>query len=105
MVATTARSCTFLVTVPAMPSFNEWTRLPSVSGLPFANWVSAYDDSAQKRIVEQLSSAPRPCIIENPSMIGFWTHDGDMSGRPITVYTRRKLREILVAGDNHLYAQ
>lgn len=105
LVAATAQSCTFLVTVPAMLSFNEWTGLPSVSGLPFANWVSAYDDSAQARIIEQLSSAARPCVIENPSMIGFWTHDADMSGRPITVYTRRKLREIMVAGNNHLYAQ
>ncbi len=105
MVAATARSCTFLVTVPAMLSFNEWTGLPSVSGLPFATWVSAYDDTAQARIIEQLSTAPRPCVIENPSMISFWTHEGDVSGRPITLYTRRKLHEILVAGDNHLYAQ
>jgi len=102
VAALAKESCSLLVEVPAMPSFNLWTGLPGPEGLPFANIVTGLDDDAQRSLIQLVSSTPRGCIIYNPEMVAFWTHNADVSARPIIQYMKQDFRPVLESGGNQL---
>jgi len=102
VTAAVRANCDFLVTIPAMPSFQYWAGLPSLTGLPYASWMAGLSDAEQESIVRQISSTTRPCIVENPQMVSFWTHNADLRDRPVMRYARSNFRELMQAQGNHL---
>ena len=92
IVSRARSSCSVLVTIPGMPSFNLWSGIRPFEGLRVGKtyeilrsgtWATGEEDGAQARAVAQLGELPRACIVYNREIINFWTHGIDLSGRPI----------------------
>ncbi|MEO8368101.1 MAG: glycosyltransferase family 39 protein [Candidatus Solibacter sp.] len=93
--------CSLLFTVPGMPSFNLWTGIapPAATLVAFSIGL---DDDSQRRLITDISAAPRPCVIYNPAMAHLWTQHTDISRRPIIRFLTKDFRDVLVSADNQL---
>ena len=92
VVGAARSSCSMLLTVPGMPTFNAWTGLPAPEGAGAGNWVGPTGDAAQQRLVEQLSREPRVCVLYNAEQLAMWNHDADLSARPAVRYIRENFQ-------------
>jgi hypothetical protein len=102
VVAAAQSSCSMLLTVPGMPTFNAWTGLPAPEGAGAGNWVGPTDDAAQQRLVERLSREPRVCVLYNAEQLAMWNHDADLSARPAVRYIRENFRPAVEGRGNVL---
>jgi hypothetical protein len=102
LAAGARNSCSYLFEIPAMPSFNLWTGLPGPTGLPFANVITGLPDSEQRVLIQSLESNPRSCIVYSPEMVTFWTHNANVSARPIMQVLQRDYHTVLESQGNRL---
>ena len=87
-----AGSCSTLVTLPGMLSFDAWTGLHSPSALPGGNWAMAMDDDAQESVARQLSGDAHVCVILNTDRVKLWAPGpGALSG-PMPHFIRENFR-------------
>jgi hypothetical protein len=92
VVSAARRSCSLLLTAPGMPTFNAWSGLPAPQGIGGGNWITTLDDAGQQRVVAEMSREPRACVMYNAEQIAMWTHDADVSARPVIHYVRENFR-------------
>jgi hypothetical protein len=102
IVSRARSSCSMLITAPGMPTLNFWTGLPSPKGLVAGNWVMGLTDADQQRIVAQVAAEPRVCVMYNAEQLAMWTHDADVSARPLIRYIRENFRTVAQGRGNDL---
>lgn len=87
-----ASSCSTLVTLPGMLSFDAWTGLHSPSALGGGNWAIGMDDAAQESVARQLSGDAHACVILNTDRVKLWaTGPAALSG-PMPHFIRENFR-------------
>jgi hypothetical protein len=89
---TQAKSCSTLVTLPGMLSFNAWTGLHSPSALRGGNWVIGMADYAQEAVVRQLSGDPHTCVIVNTDRVKLWATGSSAVSGPMPQFIRDNFR-------------
>jgi len=102
LVKTAQRRCTLLITAPGMPSFNIWTGLPRPAPLAGGNWVTGVDDATQMKIVHEIEGDPKVCVIYNQDIIAMWTHDADVTGRPVIRFIHENFKPVAASRGNAL---
>jgi hypothetical protein len=65
-------------TMPGMYSLYFFTGREPPTTLNLTNWMYIFDDQTQARIVAELESRPRVCVVFNDGLIEYW-----MQGRPL----------------------
>jgi hypothetical protein len=95
-------NCTTLLTAPGMPSFNIWTGLPRPAALSGGNWVAGVDDATQEKVVREIAGDPKLCVIYNREMVAMWTHDSDVSAKPVIRFIHENFRAVAQGRGNAL---
>jgi hypothetical protein len=94
LVQTARASCSMLLTVPGMPSFNFWTGVPAPGGIGGGNWVTGTPDELHEQVIRQLATEPRPCVIHSKEMMDMWTHGADIESRPAIRFFRQNFHPV-----------
>jgi hypothetical protein len=95
-------NCTTLLTAPGMPSFNIWTGLRRPPALGGGNWVAGIDDATQEKVVREIGSEPKLCVIYNMEMVAMWNHDTDVGAKPVIRFIHGNFRTVVEARGNAL---
>jgi hypothetical protein len=78
--------CTTFIGYPNVDSLYLWSGIePPKPAAPGA-WVAALDDEDQARILAQLRASPRPCVLYNEKVAGFWLANKEPPDTPLTDY-------------------
>jgi hypothetical protein len=78
--------CTTFIGYPNVDSLYLWSGIePPRPAAPGA-WVSALDEEGQARILAQLRASPRPCVLYNEKVAGFWLANKEPPDTPLTEY-------------------
>jgi hypothetical protein len=89
--------CTALVGYPNVNSIYLWSGLEAPRPqLPNA-WMNAYDADQQQRVVNQLRSSPRPCVLYNESLAPFYLSEPPPD-RPLVHYIFDEATPVAEAG-------
>jgi hypothetical protein len=75
-------SCTALLTVPHLFSFNLFTGLPAPEGI-YPSGMIDLNKTEQEQIAQEFSRQPRGCILYNEDNLKFWRHDRDFYSEPL----------------------
>jgi hypothetical protein len=102
IVTVARRSCSMLLTAPGMPTLNFWSGLPAPRGIGGGNWVTALDDVGQQRVIAEIAREPRMCVMYNAEQTAMWTHNADVSARPVIKYIRENFRPVAEGRGNVL---
>jgi hypothetical protein len=89
---TEAKSCSMLVTMPGLPSFNMLSGRPMPTGMGGGPWMIGMDETAQAAAVRELESQPRPCAIYYPDATRMWMLGGQPADRPLVHYILNDLQ-------------
>lgn len=85
-------NCDGFVGMPGFGSLYFWTRTDPPASMNSA-WILNLEDAYQSAIVEKMRTYERPCIVENPSMVGFWTGGRPLTpGQPLVRYVYQEFR-------------
>jgi len=102
LVSEARRSCTSLVTVPGMYSFNLWTDLPYPDQLTSENWMESLTDLEDTEIRRELSHEDHACVIYNPKMASMWNYGDDLSSSPLLQFIKQQFPMVMTANDYQL---
>ena len=87
-----ADSCTTLVSVPGMPSFNDWSGVQSPSSQGGGPWILVMNDASQANLTRQLSGDSRTCVIVDKVMANLWSADFPAYSSPMARFIRESFR-------------
>jgi hypothetical protein len=86
ITATLKNSCDSYFSRPGILSLYFWTQTEPPTKLLTSDWVGLLNGDRQRRIVSDLSSIQRLCIVFNPSLVEFWRRGQDLSVSPLARY-------------------
>ncbi|HEX4276465.1 MAG TPA: hypothetical protein VHZ74_13975 [Bryobacteraceae bacterium] len=94
--------CTMLASAPGLLSFNFLTGAPAPGLIHYSTWMSSLSDAVQEKTIVELSKESRPCVLYNQSLIDFWTHNADVSTRPLVRYMKENFAVVYAASGYEL---
>jgi hypothetical protein len=93
-----ADSCATLVSVPGMPSFNDWSGVKSPSSQGGGPWILGMNDASQTDLTRQLSGDSHACVVVNKVMADLWSPEYIAYSSPMARFIREKFRTELDSG-------
>jgi hypothetical protein len=90
--------CGSFVMLPGMASFYVWTEQEPPTEYNATHWPTLFDDARQRRVIEDIDSAPGLCLLENKPLALNWGA-GTIAKGPLVRYMRREFSPILSVGD------
>jgi hypothetical protein len=91
-------SCATLVSVPGMPSFNEWSGVQSPSSQGGGPWILAMNDASQINLTQQLSRDSHTCVVVNKMMADLWSASYVAYSSPMARFIRENFRTEFESG-------
>jgi hypothetical protein len=95
---TRADSCSTLVSVPGMPSFNDWSGVKSPSSQGGGPWILGMNDTSQTDLTRQLSGDSHACVVVNKVMSDLWSAKYVAYSSPMARFIRENFRTELDSG-------
>jgi hypothetical protein len=91
--------CTDFIGYPNINSFYLWSGIepppPAAPGV----WLLALDSERQQRIVDELRSSKRPCVIRSENRAALWLGGREVEQRPLVRYIFDDFRPVLTVGE------
>ena len=81
-------SCTSLVMLPGMDSFYLWAEEEPPTGYTATGWPTLFDDSHQRRVIEDTRSIAGLCLLKNVPLAAGWGN-GKIPRGPLVDYLNR----------------
>jgi hypothetical protein len=95
--------CTTFIGYPNIDSFYLWAEMEPPAPYAPGAWVNALDSERQQRIVEELKSSPRPCLIRNDGRAENWLRGSPAPDRPLANYVLNDFQPVAEAGGGFLF--
>uniref|UniRef100_Q025S6 Glycosyltransferase RgtA/B/C/D-like domain-containing protein n=1 Tax=Solibacter usitatus (strain Ellin6076) TaxID=234267 RepID=Q025S6_SOLUE len=87
-----ADSCATLVSIPGMPSFNEWTGVRSPSSQPGGPWIQVMNAASQINLARQLSGDTYACVVIDKQSADLWSEKYVAYSSPMARFIRENFR-------------
>lgn len=91
-------NCPALVMLPGMDSFYLWTEQEPPSGYTATGWPTLFDDSHQRRVIDDTRSIEGLCLLRNIPIAAGWG-GGTIPPGPLVRYLHRGFEPIARFGD------
>lgn len=92
------RNCASLVMLPGMDSFYLWTEQEPPTGYTATGWPTLFDDSHQRRVIEDTRSISDLCLLKNVPLAAGWGN-GRIPRGPLIDYLNRGFVPVVKIGD------
>jgi hypothetical protein len=85
--------CDSLTSLPGLGSFNVWSDVPPPTGWNVTAWIFLIDEERQRKSVDGLRAAERPCAVFCRRCLGFWTRGerANLRNQPLVGYILQEL--------------
>ena len=94
--------CDELFSLPGLYSFNFWSQTPTPSGFNATAWMTLLTDAQQHKVIADLQTAARPCVIYHQPLTQSWLRDQPLSASPLAEYIRRNFAAERQTGEYQL---
>jgi hypothetical protein len=94
-------NCSAFVMLPGMNSFYFWADRQPPTGYNATGWPTLFDESDQRRVIEDTRGIEDLCLLENPALAGGWSA-GEKADGPLLRYLARGFEQIGEGGDYRL---
>lgn len=92
-------NCSTFVTLPGMNSFYVWVDDRPPTGLNVTSWMYLFDEAKQLKIVQELSSRNRVCVVTNRRLLALWAQGRPIPNKPLYRFATSGLDTIAIHGD------
>ena len=82
-------SCSSFVSLPGLNSFYFWTEQEPPTSLNAGAWMFLFDAPTQARIVEEIRSVERLCLLRHEGLSQGWQRGRPLPNRPLVDYLSR----------------
>ncbi len=93
IVAHALSSCSALLTVPHLFSFNLFTGLQAPEAI-FSSGMLDLNNAEQEQIAQEFTREPGGCILYNEDNLKFWRRDGDFYSEPLVHFALTDFRTV-----------
>nr|MDQ2713266.1 hypothetical protein [Acidobacteriota bacterium] len=78
--------CDTFFSMPGLFSLYFWTRKDPPTRLLMSDWIGLLNAPQQQKVVDDLSTYNRECIVYSPRVVEFWRRGQDLSRSPLARY-------------------
>jgi hypothetical protein len=95
-------NCRAFLTLPGMNSFYPWTGQEPPTGLNATAWMFLFDDAEQQRVISEVSSTDRLCVLRNRFLEASWGPPSAEEGPLISFMNGADFERVAMIGDYEL---
>ena len=95
------RNCEWFLTEPGMDAFYIWTEQEPPTGYNATAWMTLFNDSQQRRVIEDTRSIEGLCVLRNKGLAEGWSR-GPVPTGPLVRYLKRGFEPVLSVGPYEL---
>lgn len=91
--------CTTFIGYPSLNSLYLWSSIEAPLPTAPGAWPDSLNRSRQQRIVDQMRSSPRPCVIRSDSRVQMWLQGAPPPDRPLVNYVLDDFHSVAQIGE------
>jgi hypothetical protein len=91
--------CTTFIGYPSLNSLYLWSSIEAPLPTAPGAWADSLNRSRQQRIVDQMRSSPRPCVVRSDSRAQMWLQGAPPPDRPLVNYVLNDFHAVAQVGE------